>query len=311
MRLRHLGSLGMATILLQSPFVSAQSGGGQRPLLVIIHGRGQPDTLTENALASQWFRTLDSSLRVIGAANTIRETDRAFVWYADLIREGARLDDACIRVRGVPTPDFLELLDQIRQQLTAIAGRVPGLASTVAQRLTQDTYRYFSNERVRCSVDRRLAAVLARAKSDGRPLVIVAHSMGSLVTFSVLLHAPGSGVDYDVSTLITAGSQVGVEAVRKALLGTMTATRAPLPPSVREWLNFSARGDPLAFPVAGYIDAPVATRAPHDVAIDAPYPDSPHDMRSYLSSPQVARAILAAWCSAFRGAERAEACPPR
>ncbi|GAA0713061.1 hypothetical protein GCM10010199_11790 [Dactylosporangium roseum] len=90
----------------------------------------------------------------------------------------------------------------------------------------------------------------ARKRTDDRPLVVVAHSLGGLITYDVLSHYRP---DLTVDVLVTVGSQVGLFAELGLLrssdpsLPTVEQPRIDVPPNIRRWLNVVDRADVLAF----------------------------------------------------------------
>jgi alpha-beta hydrolase superfamily lysophospholipase len=185
------------------------------------------------------------------------------------------------------------------------------LERAVARRVVADTYAYFSNESLRCEADSRLSSALRDAAVAGRPVVLVAHSMGSLVALSVLSRAASVGARFDVPTWVTIGSQLGVEEVRAAVLGSLTAPTVRVPPAVQQWTNIRTRGDALAFTLADAFTAEHRERRPIDTLFTPVSGKNPHNVRSYLAAAPVAAQIAVAWCRAFRApASAPAACRP-
>jgi alpha-beta hydrolase superfamily lysophospholipase len=158
---------------------------------------------------------------------------------------------------------------------------------------------YLGDNWRRCGVERRIDAALGRAAREDRPIVLVAHSFGSLVAYSYLRseRARKSTAPPAIHRLVTLGSMLGIPELQQLLLGRTGALS--LPSNVRSWVNVRHTEDPFAVPLAGATSADDA-RSIHDVVIQAPAAD-PHDIRTYLRDPAAARAIVWAWCDAFRG----------
>lgn len=295
-------------MLIFSQAMSAQQDVRGRPLLVFIHGRGQEESATAKSLGEYWTEALDTGLRSRGAASAlIPPEDRRFVFYADIFRDGYKPSTECTGDRAAPSAATLDLWERVRRTLISATSNVPGLQPALANLIISDTYSYFSKQPLRCETDRRLSAVLNDARAAGRPVVLVAHSMGSLVTLSVLNRAPSVGVDYDVASLVTFGSQLGVEDVRAAILGSLTAPTVKVPPSVKHWTNIRAQGDALGFVLDGAFSTENIGRKPVDMLVTPAPGLYPHNARSYLSTAVVAETIADAWCSAFRNPARAPA----
>jgi hypothetical protein len=72
--------------------------------------------------------------------------------------------------------------------------------------------------------------------------VIIAHSMGTVISHQTLTLNP----DLEVDTLITLGSPLGSDYVFEALQGERTDGLGPWPGSTRRWVNVAAHGDHAA-----------------------------------------------------------------
>jgi hypothetical protein len=99
--------------------------------------------------------------------------------------------------------------------------------------------------RVRQELRKRLLDELAKAGEAGEKIVIVSHSMGTMVAYDVLRNCPECP---QVDTLITLGSPLGIQEVQDELVavdagaGTVDFPAAKL----RRWINIYDRLDPVA-----------------------------------------------------------------
>lgn len=122
-------------------------------------------------------------------------------------------------------------------------------------------------------------SVLAQLPTDGR-LVIVAHSLGSIVMLDLLTRLPPT---LHVSLLLTIGSPIGIGPFRERLAGISRPEDFPAD-RVGAWINAydpddivtAGRGAAPAFAAA--LDAPVETGLSHGIA-------------AYMSQPLVGAAI--------------------
>ncbi|MEU8006193.1 hypothetical protein AB0B66_33970 [Catellatospora sp. NPDC049111] len=151
----------------------------------------------------------------------------------------------------------------------------------VGQFLTE-VHAYFGGDpALRAACRDRVAATIAAH----RPQVVIAHSLGSVVTFETLCMDNSLGVD----TLITLGSPLGLpHVVFERLLPDICPTpRRPL--GVRKWINIADVGDLIAVPVqlGGRFDVD----AHRDASIGV---FDFHRVRRYLASPATAEAIAQA-----------------
>ncbi|MFI2105296.1 hypothetical protein ACH436_18540 [Isoptericola sp. NPDC019693] len=169
---------------------------------------------------------------------------------------------------------------------------VPGVSAAVLLTLTRDVYAYLHDDAVQRVIDAGLAGALADAASGDGRAVVVAHSLGSVVAYSVLSARTGGP---EVPLLLTPGSPLGIRAVRDAV-----QARAPLtfPAGVARWVSPRDPRDLLALhdltPDAFGLPAGspriealrVTNRAPGSHA--AAYPLDDGGWAGYLALPEVA-----------------------
>ena len=192
------------------------------------------------------------------------------------------------------------LVEALVGALALVDRYVPWVSAAVLLTLTRDVYVYLHDDAVRRVIDAGLADALADATSDGGPAVVIAHSLGSVVAYSVLSgrpsgRLPGRSGGPDVPLLLTPGSPLGIRAIRDAL-----RARAPLayPARVGRWVSPRDPRDLLAlrdltpdvFPLpdgSPSIEAlSVTNRAPGFHA--AAYPLDDGSWAGYLALPEVA-----------------------
>ena len=87
------------------------------------------------------------------------------------------------------------------------------------------------------------APVRAALLADPAPTVIVAHSLGTIITYDVLSE-PGFK-DRPKALLVTVGSPLGIDNVQSRLRDR-AGWPNPVPKSIRAWSNFADRFDPVA-----------------------------------------------------------------
>jgi len=169
---------------------------------------------------------------------------------------------------------------------------VPGVSAAVLLTLTRDVYAYLHDDAVRRAVDAGLADVLAGLAARDEPAVVIAHSLGSVVAYSVL--TAGRAALPAVPLLLTPGSPLGIAAVSAAL-----RARAPLrfPDGVGRWVSPRDPRDLLALhdltpavlplpPGSPAIESPrVTNRAPGYHAAAFPLDGG---WAGYLALPEVA-----------------------
>lgn len=275
------------------------------PIVLLVHGRGElGDTASFRREAEG---ALHDAVRDAGAGATGAMPELRVVWYADLLGDRASSGSpeelrACAARRGEPEPFGL---------LTIFATSLLDLASDDGDS-TVDTrsrralrgmlgdVRFLGSPSSRCVAEGRVGRALARATSDGarggRPVVLLAHSMGGLLAWGHLQSRLAvNGEVPAVHRFVTVGSPVGSPSIRALLFGEREGTDAlVLPRGVGSWTNVVHIDDPFAVPLLGENSAvtPQAATAPlRDVHVAGTRSD-PHALISYLRDPATARAVL-------------------
>ncbi|MBX6385218.1 MAG: hypothetical protein IRZ07_19985 [Microbispora sp.] len=108
-----------------------------------------------------------------------------------------------------------------------------------------------------------------------RPRVVVAHSLGSVVTYEALWAHP----DLPVELLVTLGSPLGMrDVVFERLIPAPVRGRGARPPGVRRWINIADKDDIAAIPA---VLASCFDGVDEDVSCDIDWLDF-HTVRNYL-----------------------------
>lgn len=161
--------------------------------------------------------------------------------------------------------------------------RVPGVASGFVRLLTRDTWYYLTKKGLRGAVN----DVVAQALPQDEPCVIVAHSLGSVIAYNLLM----SGLHKKVKKLITLGSPLGIEAIWKRLPSDHPPRQAPL--GVSAWANARDATDTVSLyeiPAGKFVGAPQVVNY-SGVKNSS---DNHHGIVEYLHDKRVAQEIYAA-----------------
>jgi pimeloyl-ACP methyl ester carboxylesterase len=160
--------------------------------------------------------------------------------------------------------------------------------------------RFIGDRAVRCAAQSRVADALERARAEGRPVVLVAHSLGALVAWGYLEHRDGRDVP-EIERLVTVGAPIGNDGLRELLTGD--TAKVFLPRGVRSWVNAVNADDGLAARIVSDSALPGIT----DVVTEH-IEESPHDLRGYLRDANTAKAVISAWCSGATMRDRIAGC---
>jgi hypothetical protein len=139
--------------------------------------------------------------------------------------------------------------------LHQVGDRMPWLINWLADADTRinirDSMRYFENhDGVADRIRALLAAELRSAWAAGDRVLLMAHSLGSVIAWDTLWTlghstqrmSTGAGIDL----FLTLGSPLGTRFVRRRLLGARARGARRYPPGIRRWQNLAALGDRTA-----------------------------------------------------------------
>ena len=122
---------------------------------------------------------------------------------------------------------------------------IPHVANERMELHLRDLRRYCRNENDIAEHTRQMLKIPLRAASEAeRPVLLIAHSMGSVIAFEALRqtsHDDGPIVAVDL--LLTMGSPLGQRYIQKRLEGHEKAGILYWPNNIRRWINLSAVGD--------------------------------------------------------------------
>ena len=283
--------------------------------LVFVHGRAQEGRDPE-ALKAEWMATLQRGATANGRT-VPADLDVAFPFYGDVLDKYARdLDiplSADMQTRGASPSDreFLQFQAEFAEEVRKRAGitdaqieseygndlreRGPlnwgwvqatlraidkyggGAGQKTLETFTRDVFLYTTRAGVRDEIDAIVAAKLTE-----QPTVVVGHSLGTVVAYSVLRRDTRA---LKVPIYVTVGCPLAVRSIRDQV----RPLRTPKP--VAAWYNAFDTRDTVAlypldaanFPVQPAIDNYGNVRNPTD---------NHHGIIGYLDNPDVAKHIL-------------------
>lgn len=253
-----------------------------RPVVLLVHGRGLYG-LDSAEVRREWKRDLDEGLRWAGAPK-LNDGDVRLAWYADVLDPAGggkcigRTDSAEIDFGGLAR-GLLAGLGSTLEREGAVEGR--GLLGDLL---------FMVDPATRCGARRRVGEAVRAVHAEGRPLVIVAYSLGSIVTYDLLRALDANASSRDIR-LVTIGSPLGVPALRE-LLGAGGGSTLRVPRSVRSWVNVYDPADVFAAPLGAEAAASLDDRS--TTGADR---GDPHHISRYLRDPETGAAVARAVCA--------------
>jgi hypothetical protein len=176
-------------------------------------------------------------------------------------------------------------------------------APRAARLLMHDANRYLKD---RDGLGRRVRAAL-RAEIESAwaadaPLLVIGHSLGSVIAYDTLWELSRERRDAKrVDLFVTLGSPLATRFIQRKLRGAREQGAARYPSNVRRWANFAARGDTTALRprlqpyFAKMLELHLVESIDDTVGFDnyfrGPVGLNEHDAYGYLSQPSVGAAV--------------------
>ena len=248
--------------------------------LMLIHGRHfKPD---EENLKENWLGTIEYGLerdKHEQALNVYRSMDPTFIYYGEISNEFLEncgysykkeedVEDRknCLEeLKNHSRENFLEDKWESKYQdlpggksaEAILAGTFAGIgdffriAGPMVRAYAPDLAHYWNPDAAFGSDVRwKLTEPLGRALDEGDDVMLVSHSLGSMIAYDVLWkfsyygeHKKLREKNNKLSKLVTLGSPLGNETVQRNLKGANADGRRRFPALIRTWENFAAKDD--------------------------------------------------------------------
>ena len=249
--------------------------------LFLIHGRGFKPY--RPALEKLWFEAIEHGLARDDSdlLKAYRHVPRKLVYYGDISNEflsrraheepydecGDLNDRKCClnRLKKYPRKQFLGNEGKIeyralpgraswKETLADILGSLTdaiGLAEPAIRKVAPDIGQYWEpDESFGSDVRGELTLTLEKALCAGDDVMLVAHSLGSMIAYDVLWKFSYYGEyrelrrrENQLSLLVTLGSPLGVDTVKRFLKGSAASGQRRYPYLLRRWENLAAEDD--------------------------------------------------------------------
>jgi hypothetical protein len=284
--------------------------------LVLVHGRAQ-EGKDPNELKWNWVQALKEGLRKSDLPLPLNDSEIVFPYYGDLLDRlvyGMGKNDAAPSVITRGRPDDveelrfkLELVDAMRKKvgltddqvrevsddptlekgplnwrwvqaiLRSFDQHVPGLSGATVNLFTNDVFMYFRRPGVRDEID----GLVRPAIPNGQECILVAHSLGTLVAYSILRRE--SDV-LKVPLYVTLGAPLALSVIQEAF--------NPLryPPCVGRWYNAMDERDPVALYPLESPHFNITPKIENKKNVDN-FTSNRHGIAGYLTDEDVAKKI--------------------
>jgi len=262
-----------------------------RPIVVLVHGRGQLGQDTA-MLHREWARDIGAGLAAAGL-QSLRPEDVRLAWYADILDPDS---DSLCSARATSNPDSLGFGDFARGFLALLTGLGPPNETRELRGFMGDIL-YAVDPEKRCAAERRVGSVIRSALSENRPVIVMAYSLGSLVTYGWLRSLDEQEARGANLRLVTIGSPLGVPVIREMVFGDGARSALRFPSRVTSWENVYDPNDFLSAPLARALSRN-GTPPLRDYETNASEREDPHNIERYLRDRTTGGALKRAICEA-------------
>ena len=176
----------------------------------------------------------------------------------------------------------------------------------------RDLRRYLGNRNEVAEHTRDiLKTSMRKARDAGRPILLIAHSMGSVIAYEALWQMSRANREaMQVDLLLTMGSPLGQRYMQQRIKGSDSIGSVRYPNNVRQWINLSAAGDMTALDSSlrndfdamlceGLVESIDDRRIYNWFRLDGVL--NPHAEYGYLINPETAAIVVEWWRSVSSG----------
>lgn len=234
---------------------------------------------------------VDDEVTLSVSTNSQEESEIAMQFALELCKDDPELTKELLELENIQPARTLD--GQLETQfalklipfytITAIVKvlqkKFPRLTDFVAREFAQESYLYLKDTEYQSKVNQRLLDALTE------PCILIAHSLGSIVSYKVLSNLNQN--DY-IRGFITLGSPLGME-----LFKSIRTNPLGVPHCIREksWVNFRAANDPIAGVSLESPDYPIDPAITNTPVVSLTENINPHSIEGYLQTYKVATYI--------------------
>ncbi|WP_394166322.1 alpha/beta hydrolase [Photobacterium piscicola] len=282
------------------------------PIIIAIHGRG--NKLPTTTLSAHWQQALKHGLQRYNQSQLHPQIDFKMAYYADhfyqqplvLSVTTATAIQQIYTIKQLPTDNHHHYYKQplvtrsASPWITKIAEWIEDKFSVFSfiskpflKSLLPDIYHYFHDQSYQKAVEQPLVKLLNQYQH--RPIILLSHSMGTVIAYNVLHQLSRQTTPPQISTWFTFGSPLGLTSI-KGFLPKIThqpsVKKLATPDCVTEqWINVSDKTDIVCID-HDLSDDYLANRhqiQPQDYYITNHYPGNSHKSYGYLWSDVIAK----------------------
>lgn len=232
----------------------------KRPVILYVPGLKPKPKADQHK--QQLLRCLREGVRriddTLSAEALSDDTFQLVSWTYDFYREHRDMNLDIADIEDVlkktgPSTEDVAIVTSWRRRLTRSLFRaadylpflIPHFANEELEIHLRDFNKYLRNkEGVAEAARHKVREALDAATAQGRPILLLGHSMGSVIAYEALWqlsHEHQSNVSVDL--LLTSGSPLGQSLVQRHLMGSRATGTDRYPSNIRRWINIAAVGE--------------------------------------------------------------------
>ncbi|WP_284190924.1 hypothetical protein [Vibrio zhanjiangensis] len=297
--------------------------------IILVHGRAQKPSKED--LEQLWYEAINHGLfRDFGqqAIEQFRSVKKDFIYYGDLSNEFLRkpTENAALRflslenLKNYTKEQFNQesyqaltqagfLKEALADIFSAPLGKL-GIATPLIKLVAPDMAHYWNSDSYYGSdVRSRLTPILRQALDSGDDIMLVGHSLGSMICFDDLWKLSHYG-EYrrtygsrkKVDLFVTLGSPLADENIKKHLKGSQNQGFKKYPTNIRRWCNLAAEDDFISHDTQvsndyiemsrlGLLEQPIEDVHIYNLTVSEGR-SNPHASIGYLIHPEFTRLIF-------------------
>src|SRR5688572_1647547 len=268
--------------------------------------------ISAKAMRAAWSPSLeledmeDDIIDLVGSSDeplaTTNDTFRLHGIAAKMLGASVLADDSAYekvteQLRGAAEAEARRIQAQ-RYGAAAVRAKIFGfLPRPLRQWMTRRVTRMFLRDVNDLFVDktkgeRMRQSLRERLQAGGGPFIVIAHSQGTMIAYTVLMEPEFA--DFDIPLFVTIGSPLGIDEVQDFIRDLTKTKKLLVPPNVRRWINVCDPLDPVALDKdisSDYKPNSKGVRVENHVAFNPDSPRHPHSGTGYLALEEVRQPV--------------------